>query len=772
LALLARFAQGRAIPAITIVGLLAVLGAYGVAVAERATLQAPKPTPILYDRNGAYLAQIGNESGEGDEARIDYGFWRVDPLPERVVRATLALEDRRFWAHPGVDPLAVTRALWQNLSSGRRLSGASTVAMQVARMQRPASRTLWAKAVEAGAGLVLTLRYGRAAVLGHYLQLVPYGNGSHGIAHAARWYLDKPVADLSWAEIALLSAIPQSPAAMNPLKLSGLARAVRRGGRMLDELARQGVIDRTEHAVAREQLAQIRLPERRRRPDALHAILRLSSLIEEGSLRLRPGDPRLRTTLDIGLQADVTRTARRFVNDWRSAGAEQAAVMVVKRGTGEVLAAAGSTDYRDHRSGAFDFTRVQRSPGSTLKPFIYALALEKGLLRTNDILADLPEGASGIGNADGHFLGPMLPRQALANSRNVPAVNLLRGLGLDATFRFFRELGLHDIEAPAESFGLSMAIGSLPTTLDQLVRAYGVLAEDGILNDLVWHEGQARAAPKQILSPESARLVTHFLSDPLARLPSFPRYGPTEFPFPVALKTGTSQGYRDAWLVAWSRQYIVGVWVGRGDAGTMTRLTGARSAARLARAVLMRLHGSGAGELADMAFPAPDGHVPVELCVFDGKRSAGGCGQTLVEWVPEDAVPPVETAAYVRHEAEGDRLRLAVPAVHRAWAKANAYPVEEGRRDAGEIRLAIAAPEHNSRVWRNPEAPAFLNRLALKAVVEPHVQQVVWYVDGEAFALADPDKPVYWPMSPGPHRFELRLPYRTEASRPVRIVVE
>ena len=141
-ALLARFARARAPAWIALTALVALLGVYASAVAERASFAAPKPTPILYDRNGAYLAQIGNETGDADEPRIDYGFWPVDPLPDRVVRATLALEDRRFWAHPGIDPLAVTRALWQNLSSGRRLSGASTIAMQVARMQRPGPRTL------------------------------------------------------------------------------------------------------------------------------------------------------------------------------------------------------------------------------------------------------------------------------------------------------------------------------------------------------------------------------------------------------------------------------------------------------------------------------------------------------------------------------------------------------------------------------------------------------------------------------------------------------
>src|SRR5919205_3301726 len=243
---------------------------YGWQVAGRARLEAPAPTPILYDRHGTFLSQIGHETGaDRKNPALDYGYWPIDPLPDRVVRATLALEDRRFWSHPGVDPLAVARALWQN-ARGQRRSGASTIAMQVARMQRPAARTLWAKAVEAGAAVALTLRYGREALLAHYLRLVPYGNGSHGIGHAARWYLDKPVQDLSWAEIALLSAVPQSPASMNPLRPDGLARAVRRGHRALDELARQKVIGPAEQALAHEQLAAIRLPERPRRPDALH----------------------------------------------------------------------------------------------------------------------------------------------------------------------------------------------------------------------------------------------------------------------------------------------------------------------------------------------------------------------------------------------------------------------------------------------------------------------------------------------------------------------
>lgn len=755
--------------------ILVPLLAFAWTILDRARLEAPPATPILYDRNGAFLAQLGNAAeAPGRGRRLDYGYWPLETLPPRVVAATLALEDRRFASHPGVDPLAIARAVRQNLTSGRRISGASTLAMQVARMQRPAARGLRAKALEAATAVALTLRYGREAVLAQYLRLVPYGNGSHGIAHAARFYLDKPVADLSWAEIALLSAIPQSPTGANPLRPDGLARAVRRGHAMLDELARGRVILASELASAHRQLDEIVLPGPPRRPETLHALLRFEALHASGGLKPAvEADPRVATSLDAGIQARVARHARRHLAGWRPAGAEQVAAMVVERGTRRVLAAVGSTDYRDRRAGAVDFTRVQRSPGSTLKPFIYGLALERGLIRTSDVLADLPEGSSGIGNADGAFLGPMLPRQALANSRNVPAASLLREVGLETTFRHLRALGLHDLEVPAATFGLSMAVGSLPTSLEKLVRAYAALAEDGILGDLVWYAGQPAGPPRRVLSTESARLLGLFLADPLARLPSFPRYGATEFPFPVALKTGTSQGYRDAWLVGWSGRYVVGVWVGRADAGTTVGLSGGRAAARLAHAILTDLHGTLPGDLAETGFPAPEGRVPVELCTVGGMRSAGACGPTLTEWVRPDEMPPVEPAALVRSGPDGvGTPALAVPAAHRAWARAEGYPLAEPDPGEGPVRLSVVSPETNTRLWRNPDAAPAANRLALKAVVEPRVPQVVWYVDGEPFATADPDVPVFWPMKPGVHRFQLRLPLRDGASHVVRVVVE
>jgi penicillin-binding protein 1C len=748
-------------------GLAAALGlaaaglaaAYVWAVAERAHLAAPAPTPLLLDRDGVFLAQLPTP-GEG---RADYGFWIVDPLPQRVIAATLALEDRRFWQHPGVDPAAVARAFWQNLSSGRRTSGASTIAMQVARMQQPAARGLVAKALEAGTAVALTWRYGREAVLAHYLRLVPYANSSHGIGHAARWYLDKPVQDLSWAEIALLSAIPQAPARMNPLTVEGRARAVQRGRRSLALLAERGVMSGEEHALAQQQIGRLVPPLRGQRPAALHAILQLAQRgLPTGS------NPRIETTLDLGLQTAVERQLQRHLAEWRPAGAQQAAVLVVRRQSREVLAMAGSADYFDPQGGAIDFSRVARSPGSTLKPFVFALALQDGTLRPDEILGDLPEGASSIGNSDGRFLGPMLPRQALANSRNVPATNLLRAVGIERAYDFLRSLGLHDQPDPAGTYGLAMAIGALPTTLEKLVRAYGALGDDGRLRDLVWYRGQPRGEAEAVLSPTVARQLTLFLSDAQARLPSFARGGSTDFPFPVALKTGTSQGYRDAWTVAFSSDYIVGVWVGRIDAGTMTQLSGARSAARLAQALLLRLHRVRAGDLQAGSFPPPDGFEPVELCAYTGKRATGSCSPTLIEWLPAAAIPLLE--------ADGPPLlagAIAVAAPYRAWAKANRFAAETPiPSPEAPVAISILSPEHNAHLWRNPEAPAAAGMLALKAQVSAPGQQIVWYVDGEPFGIADADQPLRWPLRPGTHSFQVKLPFRDEASRVVRIVVE
>ena len=701
---------------VLVAGAVATVTTWAVAVAAGSALTTPSPTAFVTDREGTFLTQAGHEARRADGGRqVDYGYWPVE-APPRVVAATLALEDRRFWSHPGVDPVAVVRAAWRHLHGGG--SGASTIAMQVVRMQHPRARTLWAKAVEAGTALAITARYGRAAVLAQYLRLAPYGESSHGIAHAAEWYFSQPAADLSVAQAALLSAIPQAPTAM--ALHSGLSRARLRARRAL---AAMDLLP-DDRARAEAELARLVPRPAPRRPAFLQTVLRLE--------RLAPGGGVVRASLDGAVQRFVTRAATAQLAAWRRAGAQQVAVMVVRRGSREVLADVASAGYASQPAGAIDYSAALRSPGSTLKPFLYALGLDRHVLAPEDVLADLPEGAAGIGNADHDFLGPLLPRQALANSRNVPATNLLRRLGLSAGFGFLRALGLHRLDGPAGRFGLAMAIGALPTSLERLMRAYTTLAEDGVDAELRWFPAAPPDAPRPLISVEAARLVGRFLGDPLARLPSFPRYGSSEFPFAVALKTGTSQGYRDAWALEWSRDYVVGAWVGRADAGPMAGLSGARAAAQLAQAVMLHLHGLGRADLVAGDFPAPPGREEAELCTGTGAPAGPACDQRLAEWVR-----PGRTLATVV-----------------------------------EPRLSIVSPEPDTHVWRNPEAPAALNRLVLRAAAEPPVAQIVWLVDGQPVATAPPGMPFTWTMTPGHHRFQVRLPLQAGASRPLAVVVE
>ncbi|MTJ80803.1 MAG: glycosyl transferase, partial [Telmatospirillum sp.] len=814
----------RARPLTCFAGLaLAGLAGLALAAAARSGFATPAPSLLLQDRHGIYLAQFGSAGRDGD-----FGYWPVERVPPRVAAAVLAIEDQRFRTHPGIDPFAIGRALWERLSGGRR-SGASTIAMQVARMQDPGARTLPRKLLEAATATLMTLRHGRQAVLCQYLRLVPFGNGSHGIAHAARWYLDKPVEDLSWAEIAFLSAIPQSPARMNPFSEEGRSRAIRRGHRILAALHRDGVVDDEAFALAERQIDAVTVPDRAvRPPEVLHALFRIRA---ELAARDYAGDPLVVTTLDLDMQRHVRSRAVEALEEWSRRGAEQVSVVVLDRASREVLSWIGSDDYFARAAGAIDFAGVSRSPGSALKPFLYALALDRGRIAANTVMADLPDTVWGIENADHDYLGPLLPRQALANSRNVPAAWVVRQTGLDEAYLFLSELGLHDNRQSAQRFGLVLAVGALPTTLERLVRAYGALADDGRLADLAWWTEAARPPPRQILSPATARLVTLFLSAPAARLPSFPRRGANEEGLPIAVKTGTSQGYRDAWAVAWTPRYLVGVWTGRARGSSMRSLAGAQSSAALAQTVLLDLHRQRGDAGGARGFPPPDGYRPVDLCAKTGLRAAHRCAETMVEWFPDGHVPEEDdvfqilrvdlrngllAAPWTPAAVTGERTFAALAPEVAAWGAAHNLPappaelspldrpvrVPSGRRGrsavlndgqvpgtgagagtadsadgpatrpAAAMRMAVVAPRDGLRMVRNPETPPDAMALNLRAVVSPGIDRIVWLIDGAPFGTASPRESVHWPLVPGAHRFEVATPDGRFRSQPVAIEVE
>ncbi len=794
-----RYSATKVVFVLGLLGTVIVLIAAGL----RSSIQTPPASSLITDRNGTFMAELESTGYTG------YGFWPLESLPPRVVTATLALEDQRFWMHPGVDPIAIGRAFWQNISSQQRISGASTLAMQLVRLQHPAPRSYVNKTIEAVAAVIMTLRYERETVLANYLRWVPYGNRIHGIAYAARRYLDKPVEDLSWAEIAFLAAIPQSPSRMNPFVPAGRYRAMQRGKRLLHILYASEVISDAELTMALEEIRNIQLPHRQKRPrNAMHAILKIEQQLKQKLQQQKIETPTLvQSSIDLSLQDSFTELSRRMLEKWRSKGAGNLGLIVLDKHSLQVLAWIGSDDYFDDANdGAIDYTQIKRSSGSVLKPFVYALAFERGVIDATTVIDDLPMVEYPFRNSDQRFLGPMLPRQALSNSRNIPAIRVLNKVGLDETYGLLGQLNLHQHELPASHFGPGMALGSLAVRLEDVVRAYSVLANEGRYQDLHWlnkmdsGKDESDQQVQQVISPSTARLITLFLSDPSARLPTFPRMGTTEYPFPVALKTGTSQGYRDAWTVAYSTNYIVGVWVGHALPRPMDKLNGAGSAAELAQQVLLQLHAKQRQGLADLRFPAPDNYVGVQLCGISGKLAGASCEFSYQEWLPADKKPKEVDNSYVRllvdtrtgsaaafnTPSQFKRLQTTVdlPARYADWIVKNQMvslkKVQLENREprllslprALRVTIDVLSPQDNMHILRNPEAPGQSSSIALSASVEPPVEQIVWYVDDEPYELVEYPYSTRLPLNPGKHRIQARVPMTPEQSEVVIITVE
>jgi penicillin-binding protein 1C len=387
------------------------------------------------------------------------------------------------------------------------------------------------------------------------------------------------------------------------------------------------------------------------------------------------------------------------------------------------------------------------------------------VITPSTILDDLAHTADGIGNADARFLGPLLPRKALANSRNVPAVELSVALGLDDTYGLFRDLGLHDGTLPAGHYGSGLAIGGMPTTAIALAGAYTTLAGDGIRQQLRWYDRQPKEDGRRILTEDATRHVTTWLSDPMARLPTFPRMGHTEYPFPVAVKTGTSGDWRDAWTVAYSPSYLVVVWVGHPDWTPMNGLSGYRAASRVARDILIPLHAGEADGLADAAFSTPADHVPVSVCPMSGAKAADACDGATIEHFSVAAVPEQPCTVHIR---QNKRTVVDMAPRYAAWADSQGLERVVHPHLSDEVpNLRILSPRHGEHVLRDPETPHAT--LLLKVAVAGPAEQVVWYVDGEPFAVTDWPYTARWPLSPGSHRFEARVLYTTYRSPEVRI---
>lgn len=476
------------------------------------------------------------------------GRWRLEPGPVDAdyLAMLVAYEDKRFWRHGGVDLVAMARAGLQAAWNGRVVSGGSTLTMQVARLLEDSGTGRWqGKLRQIRLALALERHLTKDQILDLYLRIAPYGGNLEGIRAASIAYFGKEPRRLTPAEAALLVAIPQSPEARRPDRFPGTAAEAR--ARVLDRMQADGVLDGGKvETAAREPIPTTRRPF----PEK-------AALLAE---RLRRAEPLVqvhRTTIDGALQGALERLAAQAAI--RAGERLSAAILVADHRTGEVLASVGTADWADdRRQGFVDMTLALRSPGSTLKPFVYALAFDQGLAHPETLIDDRPVafGTYAPQNFDRTFRGTISVREALIQSLNIPVISLTDALGPANLLATLRRAGART-EVPGGKPGLAVALGGLGISLRDLVQAYAGLARLGAPVTLSEQPGRQAALPQRLFTPEAAWLV----ADTLAQLPPPPGAAPGR----LAYKTGTSYGHRDALAVGFDGRHVAGVWLGRAD---------------------------------------------------------------------------------------------------------------------------------------------------------------------------------------------------------------
>lgn len=653
----------------------------------------PAASPVLLDRNGKPIRHLTSEN-----------FTRSAPvaiseIPQPLIDCTLAAEDKRFYSHHGIDLLATARSALDFLRNRRVVSGASTVTQQLAKISSPpAPRNLASKFREAMIARRLEMIWEKDRILGAYFARLDYGNLRISPTEAARFYLQKPLSDLSLGECALLAGLPQEPSRLNPIRNPGNAKT--RRNMVLDRLAQTGKYGATEITLARTEPIKLR-PLRETRPAPW--------------LNRSPGSG-ARTTLDLPLQQDIERIVREETAKLRSSNLRHAAVVVIENATGDILAMVSSADWDDARGGQLHGALTPRSPGSTLKPFTYILGFRHLGHLPSTVIADIPttllteQGLQLPENYDRRYRGPVTIRHALACSLNVPALRELDELGGPHLLqRFLGELGISTLSSSSDH-GLGLTLGNAPVKLLDLTNAYATLARrGGYLPTRLFMDGGISGG-KDRIEPVFAWLIADILSDKAARTPAFSTGGPLDLPFRCAVKTGTSSDFRDNWCVGYTPEFTVGVWAGNFENKPMKGLSGVSGAGPIFHRSLVRAH----RDKPPTWYPRPAGGRLVEIDTRTGKRLVDGGHEkfSLTEWLPTSIGIPVATPT--DYDPQG---RAKLPPVYADWfASRQNLRHHELAMDASaenRIPLQIRSPRDNTTILLDPEIPGNSSQLPL-----------------------------------------------------------
>ena len=653
--------------------LLSLLATYGAVRAAAAYQQFARDLPSvsgvdtrpifkttrILDRNEKLIYELFDPD-QGKRTVV-----RLADLPSALREAFVAVEDASFYDNNGVDPRGILRALLQDIVAGQVIEGGSTITQQLIRNvlftdEERYSNTIQRKLKEAVLSVELSRNYSKDQILEMYLNEIYFGNFSYGVETAARTYFDKSAREVDLAESALLAGLPQAPSRYDPFTNFELTK--KRQENVLDVMVHNGFITRAEAEAAKAETLHF-TPQDRGVATQLfpHWGNYIRSLLEEryGPRASLSAGLTVHTTLDSDLQDEAETAVRQHLADLSVQGATNAALVALDPRTGAILAMVGSPDFSNAAiDGQVNATIAERQPGSSIKPIVYLAAFIKGFSPATVVVDEPIAFAESNGsvwqpkNFDNQFRGAVTLRRALGNSMNIPAVKVLQYAGLSETLNLAKRMGMTSLRDP-NAYGLSFTLGGGEVRLLELASAYGVLANNGLkahtfaISKVVDSGGHViddqREVTERVADPRFAFLITDILSDNNARLETFGATSPLRLSGnrPAAVKTGSTDDYRDSWTVGYTPSLVAGVWVGRADNQPMRLVLGSSGAGKIWNTFMERAL---AGTPAE-PFPVPAGVARSAVCAETGRAPTEECERTVTDWFVQDRTPRAQSQA-------------------------------------------------------------------------------------------------------------------------------
>lgn len=734
------------------------------AVMTLAWLSIPKPelldgqqfSSAVYARDGTLLRLT---LAEDEKYRLYAPIHEISPL---LVEGTLLYEDRHFAYHPGFNPVSLVRAAWDTYVARSRAVGASTITMQVARILFAIdSRTIAGKLEQIARAVQLERHYAKQEIIEAYLNLAPYGRNIEGVAAASLIYFGKQPSELSLPEALALCVVPQNPTARIPSRPQGYREMASARQRLFEAWQAQ-------HPEDGEQAALMELPLQVNRIEALPFYA--PHFVRERLQGAWMGRTHsIRTTLDLGLQQKIEEISRSYIDKKRTFGFSNVSAILLDYRSMEVLASVGSADFFDPAiQGQVDGTDAKRSPGSTLKPFIYALAMDQGVIHPMSMLKDAPKrfGAYTPENFDRGFAGPVFAQDALIYSRNVPAVYLASQLQAPSFYEFLTRAGVSGMRE--ESFyGLALALGGIELTMNELVTLYAMLANRGVIQKLRVELDEERSASAiRLLSPEASFLTLDMLSH--NPRPETPLLIKTSAAPPVYWKTGTSFAFRDAWSIGVFGPYVLAVWVGNFNGEGNPSFVGRKAAAPLFFEIVDALTKGARGVEKGLIDEQGLDITRVDVCSPTGDLPGRYCPETIKSWfIPgkspirvsnvHRAVPVNRKSGLRACSADAENIDMEVfefwpsdimSLFRKAGVSRKVAPAFEpgcgiDARAASGVPPRIQSPGSNISYALRSDLLSE-ERIPFTAVADADVKQLFWFVDNQYVGFSSNGEPYYW----------------------------